>query len=743
MMKRLFLITFCLCFVMQTIHAEIVKPVFKQLKDPNLDGANNEPSTTSIQITPDGKKMFLMDHLETGATDGHSIFIYDLTTPFDISTMDVTNRTIVDTTGLGDDLLFGNGNKDIEFSNDGKKLFIFISSGKAQFHNLATPYDVASISASTLIPDDGLNYTTAYSETDITLLNGVTFSNDGTKMYLNDGSKNTTDVTQVNLSTPYDPSSGTFAFTLNTEDIPDLTANRFTMDIAFDDDGTRFYISEGINNGTGYVTSIFVYKLSDPFELNSATYVGEYEIDGNGQNVSAYGWTFGNNGMKAYIATEDANADGDDIIYEYDLTCPYGIVICETDAVTAIGAQVEIAKNVIHQNSSTIFKRFDWLRRNDERANLTNHEVKLNIHNPILAALKTNFENSLKNIQFTQASLKKENTNKNKKNWSHWSHVDVSFGRVGDTGSSKPKEVDTWGVMYGLDKLVNSKIFGYAFRYGIDQVDLEDGSSNELESHTFSLNMYSSVPLKRQSNLNLLLGVSYLRIDQLDKKNRETGERNGKQIYTSISYENENAFTKYDLIPFGKFEMGITQFSDYTNFDVVSNNIENHERLRFRTGNASAGLKFDSILYLKDKTLSRNGFIEYIYDLTPDIDHHVRSHLDNVSVKKTIKTHSLHNVKGNIGFEYMNSKGSTIAINYERFQSLHESGHKDSLLIKLGTAKKQNANFDVIYDPTNNNKTEISYLKNFGNFKLKLKSNYNLFSKIPDYGANIEFSGTF
>ena len=100
---------------------------------------------------------------------------------------------------------------------------------------------------------------TAYSETDITLLNGVTFSNDGTKMYLNDGSKNTTDVTQVNLSTPYDPSSGTFAFTLNTEDIPDLTGNRFTMDIAFDDDGTRFYISEGINNGTGYATFMFLF----------------------------------------------------------------------------------------------------------------------------------------------------------------------------------------------------------------------------------------------------------------------------------------------------------------------------------------------------------------------------------------------------------------------------------------------------------------------------------------------------
>ena len=72
------------------------------------------------------------------------------------------------------------------------------------------------------------------------------------------------------------------------------------------------------------------------------------------------------------------------------------------------------------------------------------------------------------------------------------------------------------------------------------------------------------------------------------------------------------------------------------NFSPFSNNIENHERLTFRTGNVSTGLKFDNILYLKDKTLSRNGFIEYIYDLTPDIDHYVRSHIDNVSVKKTI-----------------------------------------------------------------------------------------------------------
>ena len=741
MIKRLFLIVFCLCFVVNTVHAGTVEPVFKQLKDPNLDGEDNEPSTSSIAITPDGKKMFVMDNLGNGATDGFAIFIYDLATAFDISTMDVTNRTIVNTTGLGDDLDFVAGKKIIKFNNDGKKLFLF-SHFTAQFHNLEIPYDVASISASTLIPDDGLNYQTAYNT--ISALYGVAFSNDGTRMYLNDGHKNTTDITQVNLSTPFDPSSGTFAFNLNTEEIPDLRVNGFTFEIAFDDDGTRLYISEGLNNHTTVPTFMYVYKLSTPFELSSATYVGASQIKGNGNHVSAVGWTFGNNGMKAYIGTEDAQSDGsdDDVIYEYDLTCPYGIVLCETDAVTAIGAQVEIAKNVIHQNSSTIFKRFEWLRRNDERANLTNHEIKLNIHNPILAALKTNLENSFNNIEYNQVSLKKENSKINKKNWSYWSHGDISFGRVGDTASSKPKEVKTRGIMFGADKLVDKKIFGYAFRYGNDEVDIDDGSSDELDAQTFSLNIYSSVPLKNRSNLNLLFGASYLMIDQLGK-DQVTGNRNGKQIYTSMSYENENEYTKYQLIPFGKLEMGITQFSDYTDFGVVSNNVESHERLTFKTGNISAGLKFDDILYLNEDTISRNGFIEYIYDLSPNIDHHVKNHIDNTTLKKTINTHSLHNIKGNIGFEYMYSNNRTIAINYERFQSLDKSGHKDSLFIKFGSIKNHNANFDVIYDPINNNNTKISYLKQLGDFNLKLNSNYSLFSKIPDYGVNLEISGTF
>ena len=462
-------------------------------------------------------------------------------------------------------------------------------------------------------------------------------------------------------------------------------------------------------------------------------------------------WAFGGyNGKKLYLTTNEDSSAGslDDYIYEFDLSCPYGIVICENEIATVIGGQVEIAKNVIYQNSNTIFKRFDWLRRNEEKINLNSHNIKLNINNPILASLKNKLENSLNtnltnSLEYTQASLKDKNPFKNMRNWSHWSHGDISFGRVGEKGFIKAKDIRTKGIMIGADKLINNKIFGLAFRYGNDDVKIDTGAGSKLDSQAYTLNLYGSLPLDGKSNLNALIGASFLSIDQL-VKGTITGERYGRQIFTSLTYQNENEYTNYDLIPFGKFEIGITQLSEYTDFGTsATNSVDVHERLTFKTGNISGGLKFDDILYLDEKTLSRNGFVEYIFDLTPDIDHFYKNYHDNTSVRKTIKKHSLHNIRGNIGFEYMNVDGYTFAINYERFQSLSNSAYSDSLLFKLGKKQVNQANFDVIYDPTNNNNTEISYLKNFGNFNLKLNSNYSLFSKIPDYGANLEISGTF
>ena len=727
------LILFLLVFQFTYLKAE-VKPTFVRSADTNVNQA------IGVTLTPDGTRIHFSQY-------GTSPVItqYDLSIPFNVSSIDTASIVTLNVnSGDSGDFLVSNRLEGHTFNSDGTKLYAIDMAGNMNVHSLSTPYDISNFSKDA---DDGVDWATFAAgeggSDSARRSHGIRFNNDGTKMFLMDVN-GTVGIAEFNLSTPFLPGSASFG------NFFAITENSATIqDFDFDDDGTRMYVIESNEASTN--NKIYVYKLSTGFDTSTATFVGSVAnvFSAAGADGSAGGMRFAKNGMKFYQVTWASTLKNK--VFEYDLSCPFGIVICEADVATAIGAQAEIAKNIIYQNSNTIFKRFDWLRRNEEKRNLNSHNIKLDINNPILASfkhklensLKHNLENSLNNNQFIHASLKDKNPFKNMRNWSHWSHVDISFGRVGEKGFIKPKDIRTRGIMFGADKLIDNKIFGLAFRYGNDDVKIDTGLGSKLDAQAYTLNMYGSLPLDGKSNLNTLIGASFLSIDQL-VKNTVTGERYGRQIFTSMIYENENEYTRHNLTPFGKFEIGITQLSEYTDFGTsATNSVDVHERLTFKTGNASGGFKFDDTVYLDNKTLNRNGFVEYIFDLTPDIDHFYKNHIDNTTVRKTIKKHSLHNIRGNIGFEYMNVNGYTFAINYERFQSLSNSAYSDSLLFKLGKKQVNQANFDVIYDPTNNNNTEISYLKNFGNFKLKIDSNYSLFSKIPDYGANLEISGTF
>ena len=736
----LFVLSF---FFLMQAQAETVKPTF-------VRSASTVMSVPiGVTLSPDGTKIHFAKF-----NSGRNLYQYDLSIPFNISSIDSSSEVILDVNS-GTDAM-GNGKiEDLTFNGDGTKVYAVGFTGQMTVHSLSTPYDLSN---ATVDADDGINWTTAYASEGGSdsnhRIHGMRFNNDGTKMFLTD-SFGTQGVIEYNLSTPYLPGSASFGnFFAITESAYEI------QDIDFDDDGTRMYVIES-KSGNPSSDKIYAYKLSTGFDTSTATFAGSIAnfFDAAGGDGGPGGMHFSEDGMKFYQVTFVTGYSDKNKVFEYDLSCPYGIVLCESETSSVASAQVEIAKNVIHQNTSTIFKRFEWLRRNENKTNLNSHNLKLNINNPILASLKnelqSSFTSSFKDVKYTQASLKTEKPAENKRKWSHWSNADISFGRVGDTLSLKPKEITTKGISIGADKLTkNNNFFGFAVRYGNDDADIKSATNEKLNSQSLSFNVYSQLPVNEKSNLNALLGVSFLSIDQMTS-GTITGERNGKQIYTALSYEEEQNYTKFDIIPYGKAELGITQLSEYTDFGTSStNNIETHERLTFKTGNASAGFKFDHTLYWDENKLSgnghydenklnRNGFLEYVVDFTPDIDHRYKNHIDSVTVQNTIKRYSLNNIKGNIGFELFKKSGHTFALNYERFQSLDNSAHTDSLLFKFGKQKNKNTNLNVIYDPLKNNNTEISYLKNYDNFNLKVKSNYAMYSKIPDYGAGIELSATF
>ena len=736
-MKNIFkihYIIFLFLLVIQStsLKAEIVKPTFKQSF--SLNGVVNSPA--DVELSSDGTKIFF------SAFHENILYQYTLTTPFDISTLDTSSEVQLDLTAGDDDI--GSATQGHAFNNDGTKVFAISSNGTLNAHTLTSPYDLSNLSQ---VADDGINWRTAFSAGDGDVRpHDITFNNDGTKMYLTDtGNVSIGDggVVEYDLSTPYDTSTASFVNELVVSDKLSLYENGFE----FDDDGTRLYVTDSHISGNAN-HKIAVYKLSKPFHTSSATFVGSITnfFDASGSTGTPLGLSFSSDGMKLYQVTyTNTGAGALDMVYEYNLSCPYGIVICETDSITNVGAQVEFAKHVIQQNTSTVFKRFEWLRRNEGKNNLNSNNINLNIYNPVLSSLKKQLKSSFNKKIYSQVSLGEKKTTKRKnKNWSYWSHGDISFGRKGDTATSKPKEIRVSGLMFGADKKINNnKFVGAAVRFGKSDIESISPGGIELDNESLTLNLYGTLPTSYSSNLNALLGVSLLRIDQL-LSGEITGERNGKQVFTAFNLQSDDGYGNFNIRPTGRFEIGITQFSQYTDFGTSSTNSQDtYDSLTFKTGNIAAGFKFDNFINIKEGRLSRHGSLEYINDFTSDIEYKFKNNSDNVLVTKTVETHSIHNIKGNLGFEILYESGYTFALNYERFQGLDYSSHQDSIFFKFGHIREEDSEFAFNYKPLQNNQMELSYVKDVNGFDIRMSSNYSLMSEIPDYGANLEISNKF
>ena len=148
-----------------------------------------------------------------------------------------------------------------------------------------------------------------------------------------------------------------------------------------------------------------------------------------------------------------------------------------------------------------VIHRMEWLKRHDQKDNLTSQNIKFNFSNEMLA--------SVANV--VKAS-NKETINLNKKNsdWFYWSEGQISIGDTDGSISSSAKEINTEGITIGADKKISeNKIFGYAIQLGKDNVDL-DSSNALLDTHNYSLSMYGTLIGDEKTSSEGLIGVNML-----------------------------------------------------------------------------------------------------------------------------------------------------------------------------------------------------------------------------------------
>ena len=695
---------------------------------------------TGIAFSNNGLKAFVTN--KKGDSDkGKCISEITLTVPFDFTQSHTqTNRADVLKNLVGKT---GNNLKcyDIKFSNDGKKVFVSNVEDSIFAFDLPIPFNLS-----------GISYVSG-SETDFSARN-FDFNDDGTKLFTLPEHVSSKTLKEYSLATAYDITTSTLLTSTNlastlVETVNDSsTDNDLPTSLEFSKDGSMLFIlllsnSDQAAANFTFGDTMFQFKLTTPFDTSTLTLAGSSVIsssfdDGSGTSTFDYsqGFTISPNGDKLFIVSDLGGPTfdgGGDSVAQLKLSCFFGIGVCRTDIVSGIGSHVEAAKRNIHFNNSTMFKRFEWIKRNRNNENLNSFNINLKSYNPILASLT----NTL------QASLNNNSSKIKSKTWSFWSTGDVSMGRQDATITDRPKEIHTSGLTFGADKKIgDNKFGGFALRYAQNDSSVSyTDQSSEMESLT--LNLYGIIPKNETYYTNMILGYSLLRIDQ-KYQGKKTGNRNGHQLFASVNFRSKNKSGRFNFSPSGKFSYGLTKLSDFTDFISTVNTAANdqHDSKTLKNGNATIGFLFDVEPYEYPKvTVIPNGGFEFVMDISPG----TRFNYDNGQSSTFVDVYSTKNYKANFGFEAIYINDLTLSMNFEKFQHLDidRSSKTESLIIKIGKIIKGDSEFAFNYDPLQTNQMELNYVKDVNGFDVKVGSNYSLMNEIPEYGANIEVSSVF
>ena len=709
-MKKIFSVVIFFIFFFNSNSFAFIE--FKQSRNISLD----TEQARGINFKPDGTIMYVTNRLGVGTDQEGQLLQYSLSTPFDISTATKTSHT---------DLLGGSGvavlkyPHAIEFKPDGKKMFVVSGDQFARIYqySLSSAWDSSTAQFETSFH---------VNKTNEAKLRTLAFKPDGTRMFT--GGPEEGNLRSYTLSTRWDVSSASFDY--ESVDLS-LSHDKF-RNVQFHPDGSIMYI------GGNDTHDIHKYTLSTPWDVRTIS-SDNTTFDLVGGFTSMRGFIFAAGFTKLYVVDDAATTS---TIIEYSPAC--SIITCsdpsdDGDVKAIIEANIELSKRIIKNNTLPIFHRIEWLRRHKNKDNLSNLNAEIDFTNEKISKLVTALKSSKKEVDRSYES----------DDWFKWSEGRVSLGKNKSISSSSRK-FNSSGISIGADKIKKEDrdtMYGYVFQYGNDNVDIGNRGT-KLDTDTYSFALYGSKLGKDHFFTNTLIGVSLLDIDQkrvTSYSDTLKGNREGQQIYGSFNFGKRIVDEDLNLNSGIKLDLGYTKLKAFREKTILGNTLA--DTLLYKEQNIKSALVTIGVLLDKtdtdrqeDEIINHHGRLEYIADLSPSSDAEFYYLSDQATVYNyKVENKSKHNLRIGYGFDVTLISGWSLVGNFERFQSA--KSHSNEIYLSVGYVPIDEMKF--VFDINNFENTSLSLTNNVNGFDLKMSSNYNFISDVPDYGVNLEISNKF
>ena len=630
----------------------------------NLDISSDEGVATGITFKPDGTKMYI-----TGQS-ADKILQYNLTTAFDVTSAVLEKSVSIRSVEIKP--------QDVKFNSDGTVIFI-LGTGDDGIDrwSLSTPYDIGSVTASNVT----LPHTPIGGDP-----RGFDFNNDGTKMFVLDGTEQR--VEEYNLSTPYNPDTKTLTNTL-----ANARSSNYHQGLGFNADGSKMFVVKGEDSGSNADNKIDEYALSTAFDISTATLTGTFSPTIS-SNADITGLAFNSTGSKMYHLDFD-----DDKVYEYSLTCPFKVTSSSTcdapqknkDVRGIIDAQINTAKNFANDSSQSALKRLTILRAN-KGYNTSTQKVELLFQNELLKKISNNVLSStpakLNPLHQIQKALPE--------NWAAWTEGSIRFGNIGDSTLSSAQDMDSLGITVGADKKMDDdKILGVALRVGYSDVAVGTFGS-AVDTNALSLSVYGSNSLDNRNFLKHVFGVSYLDSEILrvyeGHSEKHTGSRKGKQAFGSLNIGREYEYSRnFDatITPTARIDGSYTTLDSYTESGTAAL-IFNKQHIKSLM--ASLGVLIDRDYILENSNIKSRINLEYGKEFASDSHVITKYVTDDESFDFRANQKDLNILTAGLGFDFVHDQGLTIRTDYQR-QKIFGNGFINELFLSIGFISREETEF--------------------------------------------------
>ena len=738
------------------------------------DGGSGSSILTGIEFNSDGTKMFTVYSNASGNDNGIDfINEYDLSTPFDISTHTYA--------GDSERCNLANGwsaaayeekpdnTGDMVFSSNGMHIFVIErgtngSNDDALWrYDLTKPFDVSTCSLVQEKDPDQTNSTPTKgveingwrsgsigTNTKKHFAQGVAISPDGTKIFISFNGAGSGDasgksgIREYSLSTPYDISTLAHVDSAGIL-LPNSTPSSNPDALSLSADGKKiFIVYHGTNPSDAIVEQ---YSLSSPYDTTDFNLDGALNLNDlvpdrslkQGRSIA-----FSAKGFKMFVSDDQSQDSTTETMYEFNLVCPFNLfggkcasIAEDKDRMGMAEAQIELANRTVKLSTNSALNRLKWIRRNKDKQNLSNQNIKLNFSNNLLSSLKELPISSFKKISSS------ENNNNNNKNYFYWSEGSISLGRVGDTSISSMKKAKTEALTFGFDKFTDDySLHGFAFRFGDDNVDVGN-SGSRLDSNTYNITYYSTSPVQDDTKLvDKIFGIGKIRSNLLTIVDGErlTADRTGNQIYGTVKLKDEFIKGKLTLIPSGQFDFAHTILKGYQesgNAAIIVN--DQH----IRTRNFRAAIAAVEDLSKENYSFKRHGKLEYVAELDRSSNFKY-TYVGDQSVKfnDTLHTGALHNLNAEVGIDIIFPEHYSIFIIYERNHAF-ETGHADNLYVALGYLPHKDTEYAFKIEGSENLISKFEIKKDINGFDLNFNINDDLTNIGDSREANIELNKVF